>query len=1170
MIPTHRLRLILLALLAGAFIAPGIRGYELRTDDSGVYTIKWYEDPIPLDIRIGGSAGLNAMAQSIRDAALTWNTHLETAQFSPTILGSGTQSENERNEVVVSDQINGDDFDSMALAITLIRAAGDANVETDIVFNSDVDWDFYSGNLRSSMDVRRVALHELGHALGLEHPDDAGQSVSALMNSRVSNLDALQPDDIDGAQRLYGPKGFVPVNDAFANATTIRTEDATWTDTSSNVNASRESGEPAHADIANGHSVWWRWQATVSEAVTIDTLGSNYDTVLAVYTGEALNALTPVGSNDDTETVEDNPTPSRLRTSTVTFDAQAGTTYSFAVDGWGDPERFPAGSTGFVTFTLKRDGLRPIPVILTQPQPVTTQLETDAPISIEIQSATTATFQWQRLPANAIDWETLSESPTYVGTSFADLVIKNVSLAMDGDLFRCVVANEFGAVTSSPVLLSVTAGPTPQIVTQPSGATPLAGSFVRLSIEATDAISYQWYLDGEPIADATQGQLWIDPNLAPGTYHVEATNSNGTTRSIDAVVQATPSPIVTRLGATQRFVRNTGDSVGFEVSADGQGTIAYQWMHDGRPVLGATDPRLELTNLSLTDGGAYWARVTDDSGTRHGDPFFVVIAPPAARVQVWGGSSPIDPLPRPTFTSGVAPTGTTRAAISRTGRVEGWSEPGRQAPASGGRDVIDLQWRAGGQITLQADGTVTSNDSILDTPAAVLRGVVDIANTGEVRYALLSNGTIVAWPDSRLRSNFPDTSHLTDVIAIDAESDSAAALHADGRVTVLKTPSSDHLTTPPNPFPNAIDLAVGVHHILILHADGTVSSWGYDQFGQSTIPTGLAEVVAIDTTGWTSLALRADGTITAWGNNEYGETDVPNLLGPAFALSAETLSGMALVEVEAPPNSGSRIVNLSVRSESGPGDATLVMGFAISGDSSLPVLARGSGPTLAEFGVTGALTDPVLKLFRDTHNFASNDDWASDSELLREITDEVGAFPLVADSRDAAMLIELPARAYSAHVTPKENTPGIGLAEIYDTLQSGPERLSNVSARSFVGIGDNILIAGLVISGDSPIEVVVRGVGPELINYGLPAANVLADPQVKIFQGSDLITENNDWAGTSSLKNAFSEVGAFALTSDESKDAALRLTLDPGLYSVQVSGADGGTGIALVEIYALP
>src|SRR5690606_6794214 len=113
-------------------------------------------------------------------------------------------------------------------------------------------------------DIRRVAIHELGHVLGLDHPNQAGQSVVAIMNSRVSDIDTLQSDDIAGGQLMYGAPGVVPSNDGFANAAPITLVAGSVQVTGSNIGAGRETGEPNHATAMKGHSVWWKWTPATS------------------------------------------------------------------------------------------------------------------------------------------------------------------------------------------------------------------------------------------------------------------------------------------------------------------------------------------------------------------------------------------------------------------------------------------------------------------------------------------------------------------------------------------------------------------------------------------------------------------------------------------------------------------------------------------------------------------------------------------------------------------------------------------------------------------------------------------------------------------------------------------------------------------------------------------
>lgn len=126
----------------------------------------------------------------------------------------------------------------------------------------------------------------------------------------------------------------------------------------------------------------------------------------------------------------------------------------------------------------------------------------------------------------------------------------------------------------------------------------------------------------------------------------------------------------------------------------------------------------------------------------------------------------------------------------------------------------------------------------------------------------------------------------------------------------------------------------------------------------------------------------------------------------------------------------------------------------------------------------------------------------------------------------------------------------------------------NLSVRSAAGAGDQTLIVGFVVSGNGK-PVLVRGVGPTLTNYGVPAASVLADPQVAVYQGNTVLASNDDWGTAATAPDIAATgkaVGAFTLP-DGSPDAAVLTTLDDGAYTAEVTGKAGATGVALAEIY---
>ena len=153
----------------------------------------------------------------------------------------------------------------------------------------------------------------------------SGVSVSVSSASCSSSMSAT-----------VSTNGVPPSNDAFAAATVI--DGASGTRTATTVGATKEAGEPAHAGNGGGHSIWYSWTAPASGTLTVTTSGSSFNTLLGIYRGSSVTALTADASNDDEP-------PGGLVTSRVSdLAVTAGTVYRFAVDGFG-------GATGSVNLT---------------------------------------------------------------------------------------------------------------------------------------------------------------------------------------------------------------------------------------------------------------------------------------------------------------------------------------------------------------------------------------------------------------------------------------------------------------------------------------------------------------------------------------------------------------------------------------------------------------------------------------------------------------------------------------------------------------------------------------------------------------------------------------------------------------------------------------------------
>ncbi len=506
-------------------------------------------------------------------------------------------------------------------------------------------------------------------------------------------------------------------------------------------------------------------------------------------------------------------------------------------------------------------------------------------------------------------------------------------------------------------------------------------------------------------------------------------------------------------------------------------------------------------------------------------------------------------------------------AVNPDGTLK-WSFPVQDwvdsAPAVGPDGTIYFGSWDGNVYAVNSNGSerwsYATDDTIVSSPAIASDGTIYIGSRDAYLYALTITGALKWRFDTQ------------DVI------DGSPVLGSDGTIYLATTGG----------------------RVLALNPNGS-ERWRYPRAGQTALnPIASTPAVRADgsivfgSSNNALYSLRPDGTLL-WSSVLEDPTDSSPLITPDgtiyIAASDKKLYSFVGTSVAAltdwaqfrrdPRRTGwqplgrvsgtaGRLVNLAVRSVAGSDANTLIVGFVVSGGGERTLLVRGIGPALTNFEVTGFLADPRINLFSGTTAIASNDNWGQNANAgaIATMAATVGAFALPAGSLDAALLRNFAPGGTSVHVSGADGAIGIALKEVYDAGGSNASRLANVSARSAVGTGAGVLIAGFVVSENSR-AILVRGIGPSLAQFNVP--NTLGDPQLRVYRGNQLLGENNDWgtgSNQASLTSAGQSVAAFALPSD-SRDAALLLTLPPGAYTAQVSGVNNTTGIALVEVYEL-
>jgi hypothetical protein len=407
-----------------------------------------------------------------------------------------------------------------------------------------------------------------------------------------------------------------------------------------------------------------------------------------------------------------------------------------------------------------------------------------------------------------------------------------------------------------------------------------------------------------------------------------------------------------------------------------------------------------------------------------------------------------------------------------------------------------------------------------------------------------------------------------------------------------------------------VAVAAGFGHTVALKADGSMQALGYNAYGslgdgtttQRTSPvavTGGPQGVGASTASLSlsslSFAIQTLGTSSATQTLSVTNTGSSTLYIPIIGVSGDfsrtttcgiTLAAAAscnIVVTFTPTAVGARsgslaivlndvilssvnlsgvadlppsLANIATRGPVQTGDNVMIAGFIIGGSTAKTVLIRARGPSMVAQGVPGLLANPVLNLYSGASVIASNDNWVNATNWSD--IQATGMAPT--NASEAAILISLSPGPYTAIVTGNAGTSGIAIVEVLE-IDNPASPLANIATRGPVQTGDNVMIAGFIITGRVSQTVLIRAKGPSMAAQGVPG--LLGDPYLQLYSGGTVIASNDNWSNASNA----SDILATGLQPTHALESAILITLAPGPYTAIVSGANGTTGVAIVEVF---
>jgi hypothetical protein len=800
------------------------------------------------------------------------------------------------------------------------------------------------------------------------------------------------------------------------------------------------------------------------------------------------------------------------------------------------------------------------PTITSQPNAVSVQSGGTANFSVSASGTAPFTYQWRKdgiaIPA--------ATSSTYTISSTA---------SSDAGSYSVVVSNSVGSATSNAATLTlVTIATAPSITTQPASAAVTAGNSATFSVAAsgTSPFTYQWSKGGSSISGATSSTYSISSTSTSdaGSYIVVITNSAGSVTSNSATLTVSAAVVAPTITTQPNAVSvQSGGSASFSVVASGTAPLSYQWRKDGTPIGGATNSTYTVSPASVINAGNYSVAVSNGAGSVTSNSVALTVVSTSNTLSIVTQPTSVSILLGQNATFSVLADGA--APLKYEWKKDGVSIAGATGSILRLVNVTASQAGSYSVLVTSSSGSVTSNSAALTVNSPLTITANPTSRSAAIGDALASAFTVTATAASGVTLtyqwrkdgvNIPDatssTLGLTSIKAADFGSYSVTVSSPSGTITSSSAALyrvSDPVIAPViTREPKGITIKAGSSLILSVAATGSPAPTYQWQLNGTAVPGATAATLVL-----TDILASQAGSYNVVVANSAGSTT----------------SKFATVVI----NDGfGRQLSLSTLGYVGSGGDILIPGFFVAGNGVKRLLIRAAGPALEQFGVSNVLADPQLVIFKGSLQWISNDNWSADAANATSVVaagKSVGAFALTTGSKDAALVASLDPGAYSIQVSGVGGTTGKAIVEAYDLDPADPEksRLANLATRALVQAGAGPLISGFVVQGAVAKAVLIRATGPALAGFGVPGTLEL--PKLTVFDSTSTpIAENTGWesSGISDQIIAASQsVGAFPLARGTA-DSVVLAVLPPGGYTAQVIGADGGSGVILIEVYELP